>query len=206
MTAESENDDVAVLVKAMENGDQDATTKLWEYCFPRLLNYSRAKLPDHLRRILDEEDVALSAFKSFCIRAQDGTLGEIGDRDSLWRLLFCITARKAQYYVRYQTCQKRGGGQVGGESTFKRGSDREPGINQIAAESSGPATLSAFAENCQDLFDSLDDDKLRAIALLRVEGYSVDEIASKMGCAKRSIERRLRLIRTIWNAESPPEK
>lgn len=204
-TKPSGSDDVAELIKAMEAGDQYATSQLWELCFPKLLNYSRAKLPAHMRRVLDEEDVALSAFKSFCIRAKDGAFGEIDDRDALWRLLFCIAGRKAQQYVRHQTCQKRGGGKVGGESTFKGEVDHISGINQIEGHARGPVTLSDFAQDCQEMFDLLDDDKLRAIALLRVEGYSVDEIAAKMECAKRSVERRLRLIRTIWNSESRQE-
>ncbi len=66
------NDDVTGWVRSVENGDAQAAADLWEYCFPRLLNYSRKKLPDHLRRVLDEEDVALSAFKSFCLARPRG--------------------------------------------------------------------------------------------------------------------------------------
>jgi DNA-directed RNA polymerase specialized sigma24 family protein len=31
-----------------------------------------------------------------------------------------------------------------------------------------------------------------------MEGQSVDEIATKLGCAPRSVKRKLQLIRTIW--------
>ncbi len=193
-------------IRSLEAGDEDAATALWQYCFPRLLSYSRGKLPAHLRRVLDEEDVALSAFKSFCIGAAKGSLGDIKGRDELWRLLYCISARKANGYVRNQTRQKRGGGLVAGESTFKSASlpDGQNGIDQVADPSASPATLAQFANDCQQLFEMLHDDMLQTIAILRIEGYSVDEIASRVGCAKRSVERRLQLIRKIWNSADLP--
>ena len=43
----------------------------------------------------DEEDVALSAFDSFCRGAQRGRFPQLDDRDNLWRLLVVITSRKA---------------------------------------------------------------------------------------------------------------
>ncbi len=194
--------DVTAIIKRVEAGDEDASTELWNLCFPRLLNYCRNKLPDHMRRILDEEDVALSAFKSFCIGAGNGAFGDIKGRDELWRLLFCIAGRKASGYLRHQTRQKRGGGQVSGESIFLSG-DRPSsvdGIEQIADTAQSPASMAQFANDCQKLFDMLDDNNLQTIALLRIEGHSVDEIADRVGCAKRTVERRLNLIREIWKS------
>ena len=195
-----ESNDVTLWIRSMENGNHEAASELWEYCFPKLLKYSRGKLPNHLRRALDEEDVALSAFKSFYLRANRGDLGPIDGRDELWKLLYCITARKALGYVRHQTREKRGGGLVQGESIFAVGSDPESrgNIDEFAADAITPALRAEFADQCQHLLAMLDDDVLETIALLRVEGYSVDEIASRVGCAKRSVERRLKLIRTIW--------
>lgn len=193
-------DEVAAWVDALQEGDAEATEKLWEFCLPRLLRYSKNKLPPHLRRVLDEEDVALSAFKSFCIRAADGSLGEIHDKDQLWKLLLCITSRKASGYLRHQTRQKRGGGLVGGESTFLPGDGSEAfaGIEGVADSAASPAMLAEFQNTCENLLEQLDDDVLRTVAMLRLEGYSVNEIAERMDCAKRSIERRLNLIRAIW--------
>ena len=86
--------EITVWIKAVEDGDDAAASELWSYCFPRLLNYSKKKLPSHLRRALDEEDVALSAFKSFCLAAAKGNFPELQGRDDLWRLLLCIASRK----------------------------------------------------------------------------------------------------------------
>ncbi len=201
------DDDVTRWVRLIEDGDEQAATALWQYCFPKLLAYSRRKLPDHLRRILDEEDVALSAFKSFCLGAANGALRDVKSRDELWRLLYCITSRKAQGYIRHQTRAKRGGGTVAGESIFKSKSqsDGESGMDQVADPSASPAMLAQFANDCQKLFEMLEDEMLQTIALLRIEGYSVDEISQRVGCAKRSVERRLQLIRMIWQSSESME-
>ncbi len=195
--------DVTVWLRALEAGDQDAAGLLWTYCYPRLLRHARHRLPERMRRVLDEEDVALSAFKSLCLRAAQGSFGEIQDRQELWRLLLCIATRKAQGYVRHETRQKRGGGKVCGESIFAPGdsSNGDAGIDQIPQGASVAETPEEFAQQCQDLFDALADEALQTIAMLRMEGYRVDEIAERVGCARRSVERRLNLIRTIWQAE-----
>ncbi len=196
------NEELTARIKLVEAGDQQASAELWSYCFPRLLNFCRSKLPDHMRRVLDEEDVALSAFKSFCLGAGSGALGDITSPDELWRLLFCIARRKAQGYVRHQSRQKRGGGDVRGESVFLPVDGDSPiaGIDHVADDSPSPFTLAQLTNDCQVLLEMLEDEKLQTIALLRLEGYSVDEIATRMGCAKRSVERRLSLIRSIWKS------
>lgn len=195
--------DVTIWIRSLETGDAEAAEQLWAYCFPRLLSYSRGKLPAGLRRVLDEEDVALSAFKSFCFGAAKGSLGQIQGRDELWKLLYCITARKATGEIRRETRQKRGGGKVSGESVFitADGGEVSSGLQNFPSAEPTPAELFEFTNQCEKLFDILDDDVLRAIAILRVEGYAVEEIASRVGCARRSVERRLNLIRTIWTRE-----
>jgi RNA polymerase sigma factor (sigma-70 family) len=191
-------------IESLETGDEDAAARLWEYCFPRMLRYASRRLPDNLRRAMDEEDVAISAFRSFCMATARGAFTELNGRDELWRLLLCITARKARARIRHETREKRGGGKVGGESILMTGSDQGSGgqIGQVPGHSPSPEMLAQFADECQWLLDQLGDDTLKAIALLRVEGYTVDEIAQRVGCAKRSVERRLTLIRKTWSHHS----
>ena len=42
---------------------------------------------------------------------------------------------------------------------------------------------------------------VRRVALLRMEGYSNDQIAERLGCGLRSVERKLARIRKRWLAE-----
>jgi DNA-directed RNA polymerase specialized sigma24 family protein len=34
-----------------------------------------------------------------------------------------------------------------------------------------------------------------------MEGYTIDEIAAKLGCVARTVDRKLRLIRRTWEKE-----
>ena len=49
--------------------------------------------------------------------------------------------------------------------------------------------------------DLLGDDELRRVAQRRMEGDSVEEIATLFKYASRSIKRKLQLIREIWERE-----
>lgn len=206
MSSESEGGDVTLWIESLREGDDAAATQLWEYCFPRLLRYSKRRLPEHLRKVMDEEDVALSAFKSLVHNAQRGGLAEVESRESLWKLLTCIAARKASGYVRHEKRKKRGGGLVRGESIFQvDGESAQPGIQQVPNSNQEGGLIGQFGEQCCELLELLDDDTLRAIAILRMEGYSVEEVAERIGCSKRSVERRLSLVRRIWQ-ESEKDK
>src|SRR5438477_5346017 len=110
------NDDVTEWVRQLEAGDRDAAGGLWEAYYRRLVGLARGKLRDLPRRAADEEDVALSAFDSFCRGAEQGRFPRLDDRDNLWRLLVVITERKACDLVQHEHRQKRGGGEVRGES------------------------------------------------------------------------------------------
>jgi DNA-directed RNA polymerase specialized sigma24 family protein len=58
-----------------------------------------------------------------------------------------------------------------------------------------------MAEQCEILLQRLGDDTLREVAVLKLEGYRNQEMAGRMGCSLRSIERKLELIRKVWQHE-----
>jgi DNA-directed RNA polymerase specialized sigma24 family protein len=180
----------------LQAGDPAAAQQLWERYFRRLVGLARARLRGAPRRAADEEDVALSAFDSFCRHAEQGRFPQLADRDGLWRLLVTITARKAAHQVRDECRQKRGGGAA-------PAGDAEAVLAEALSREPDPEFAAGVAEECQRLLDRLGDRDLRAVALLRMEGYSVEEVAEKLGCAPRSIKRKLALIRTVWEKETP---
>ena len=90
-------------------GDRDATQKLWQRYFQRLVALARQKLRGAPRGMVDEEDVALNALDSFFRGAEQGRFPRLHDRDDLWYLLLVITERKAIDLVNHEKAQKRGG-------------------------------------------------------------------------------------------------
>jgi DNA-directed RNA polymerase specialized sigma24 family protein len=207
MTAE-ERGSVTGWLGNLREGDQAAAQPLWERYFSKLVVVARGKLK-RMRRTTadqDEEDAALSAFNSFCAGAARGQFPQLADREDLWRLLVVITARKAMAQANREGRQKRGGGRVVEEAVLvgkglAGGDGSIAGLERIAAAGPTPEFAAMMAEECRRLLDALGDESLRQVALSRMEGYNNDEIADQLGCARRTVARRLELIRKTWMAE-----
>jgi DNA-directed RNA polymerase specialized sigma24 family protein len=187
----------------LQAGEQAAAQLLWERYFKRLVGLARKKLHGGPRRAADEEDVALSAFDSFCRNAEDGRFPQLFDRDSLWRLLVVITSRKAAHLRRDEGRQKRGGG-VEHVSDGAAGADEASVLEQVLSREPGPAFAAQVADEYKALLARLRDPELEAVALWRMEGYTVEEIAERLGCVARSVKRKLRVIRGLWESEMGP--
>ncbi|WP_165222408.1 ECF-type sigma factor [Aquisphaera insulae] len=195
----------------LRGGDLAAAQPLWERYFGKLVTLARAKLTRqrHPRAEADEEDAALSAFNSFCAGVADGRFPQLADREDLWKILMTITVRKSYAQVQRQRRLKRGGGKVVEEAALRgpggdgaEGGLPAGGLDLLAGEGPSPELAAMVAEECARLLDVLEDDGLREVAIRRMEGYTSDEIASQLGCARRTVARRLDLIRKTWLADA----
>jgi DNA-directed RNA polymerase specialized sigma24 family protein len=197
----SNGESVTQWLHGIKAGNGTEIQHLWDRYFERLVRLAGAKLPGHCRRAFDEEDVAISAFQSFCDRAGKGQFPQLSDRDDLWRLLAALTTRKAAWMIRHQTRQKRGGGRVLGESAFPA---RDPaatasgGLAEILGNGPTPDDAARFADALEQFIKKLDDATLKTITFRKLEGRSVQEISAELGTSTKTIDRKLRLIRAIW--------
>ncbi|HVJ69652.1 MAG TPA: ECF-type sigma factor [Caulifigura sp.] len=195
---------VELWIDQLKAGDREATGKLWERYFRRLVGLARKKLADRPRLGADAEDVALSAFDSFFRAAEAGRFPQLHDREELWHLLMTITVRKSQRLVRDQTRQKRGGGKALGESAILGvGADgtKAGGFDLFASDDPDPRFAAQLVEEYDRLFARLGDPDLETIASMKLEGFTIAEIADRIGRAPASIERKLRMIRELWTRE-----
>jgi DNA-directed RNA polymerase specialized sigma24 family protein len=190
-------------IARLRAGDHQAAAPLWERYFRRLVELARARLQGAPRRAADEEDVALSAFDSFCRGAERGRFPDLLDRDNLWRLLVVLTARKAAHLKRDADRLRRGGG-TGPRERVPVGGE-EADLEQVMGPEPTPEFAAQVAEECRRLLDRLGDDELRAVALWKMEGYTNEEIAAKLACGLRSVGRKLRVIRGVWEQETGHE-
>jgi DNA-directed RNA polymerase specialized sigma24 family protein len=183
----------------LKGGDSRAAHHLWQRYFHRVVALARAKLGHAPRAVADEEDAALSAFRNLCEGAAQGRFDQLQDRDDLWRLLVVITARKAADLKKQQNRVKRGGGRILGQSDLDGGDSRGPGaLELIAGDEPTPEFIAELAEEYRRRLDRLGDVTLRRVALLRLEGYDYDEIAERLGIARRTVARKLEMIRDAW--------
>jgi DNA-directed RNA polymerase specialized sigma24 family protein len=183
----------------LKAGDPSAAQDLWNRYFQQIVSLARKKLLGTRRQVIDEEDVALSAFASFCRGAALGRFPQLTDRTDLWRLLVVLTARKVFQFSRDQDRQKRGG--KAGPYRSPTSTDVERELEKIVSREPSPEFAAQVADECQRLLTLLGTFELRSIALWKMEGYTVDEIAGRLGCARTTVERRLRLIRSLWKEE-----
>lgn len=195
-------DDITQLIARARQTDDAAAAAIWDAYFDNLTIYARRKLAAMPRRSVDEEDVVLSAMNSFFDGAKKGKF-QPRDRDELWKLLATITVRKATAQLRKHYAKKRGGGDVRGESVFMRPGDASEnfGIDQVLDDKQLPEMSLKLAGTCEEMLEQLGDDSLRRIALMRLEGFSNDEIATELNVSLATVKRKLKRIREAWTSE-----
>jgi DNA-directed RNA polymerase specialized sigma24 family protein len=134
--------------------------------------------------------VALSAFDTFCRGAAQGRFPQLADRHDLWRLLVLITGHKALDRLRHERRQKRGGGAAAAVA-----------LEEVIGPEPTPDFAAQVAEKCRRLLALLGDPELETVALWKTEGYSTEEIAARLGYVPRTVQRKLHLIRQVWEKE-----
>lgn len=181
-------DPVTLWIHQIKQGDHGAVQQLLDRYFGRLVQLARARLQGLPALAAYDEDVALSAFKSLCLGAERGNFPRLLDRDDLWRLLAVMTVRKTIDLQR----RRRPEQPVGPED-----------LEGLLSREPSPELAAELSEGYRALLERLGDPQLEAIALWKVEGYTNEEIATRLGCVVRSVERKLQRIRILWEEDLP---
>jgi DNA-directed RNA polymerase specialized sigma24 family protein len=166
---------------SQREGGGSAAGLLRERYFCQVVQLARSRLRDLRRGAAGEEEVAPGAFASLRRGAGQGRSKELSDRDGLWRSLVVLTVRKA-------TDLRREKGAHGAE---------EPDLTQVLSREPTPDEAMQVAQEGRRLFDLLDDPELRSIALWKMDGHSNEDIAGRLGCVARTVERRLGAVRSL---------
>ena len=177
--------DITFWLELLKNGDEEASQPLWERYYGKLVVLARKRLANVPLREVDEEDFAQSAFKSFCLGARDGRFPRLNDRHDLWKVLFTITARKVSAHHRRR-------------NAAKRADPERLEHDQIVSAEPTPEDVALIGEAVAELLKKLPDDTYREIAQMKMEGYQNKEIARAIGCVPRTVERKLMVIREVW--------
>ncbi len=199
MATSSDDGSITRCLGLIRAGDRAAAQPHWERYFGRLVALARGRLRASPRGLDGAEDVALSAFDSFYRRAEDGQFPKLQDRGDLWQVLYVLTVRKAINLLHHQTRRSRGGGRVRTLSDLE-----DLGASGFLDPELTPQLAAIMAEECRRRLEALGDPTLRQVALWRLEGYTVAEIAGRLGCVEKTVERKLRRIREAWDAGGTP--
>lgn len=179
--------------------DEDACHDLWALYFGRVLAVARRHAKKLSSRDTTEEDVALSAMKSFFRAAEQGAFDRVDDRNDLWRLLAEITRRKAHQHNRRHLAKRRGAGAVVALTDASPGNPTTSSPSDLALEPlSDEGFVGQMLLELNERLDSLPDPLLRGIVLMRLEGHELSEIAAHFGTARATICRKLSVVRELW--------
>ncbi len=193
-------DDPGLIARWLDDlraGEGEAARRLWDCYFDRMVSLARAELRSRRREAVeDEEDAALIAFDSFCRGLARGRFEKLHDSDDLWRLLALLTVRKARDQLERQSARKRGGGRV----SVVEPPDLRDELDHLAGREPTPELAAMVADEYVHLGNDLGDESLRRVLDLRMDGYTREEIAERLGCAVRTVGRKLEMIRTAMAA------
>jgi DNA-directed RNA polymerase specialized sigma24 family protein len=197
-------DSITIWFNRLADGDEQAADRIWQRYWTQMIGHARAKLARLPLRASDEEDVALSAMNSFFQGVAANRFPDVDNRDDLRALLLFITARKVTQHRRKEFRLKRGGGRVVSASAFaEHGSPSDAQlVESVVGREPTPELAAEFCEQFQNLLVALGDESLREIAVWKLDGYTNDEIAHRIQRTTRSVERKLRLIREIWESSN----
>jgi RNA polymerase sigma factor (sigma-70 family) len=187
MVSSEASQSITRLIRAVQDGSDSAVRPLLEAYFNRLVQLARKRLQNLSGLGGYDEDVALRSFHSVYQRLRDPARPlDLSGRDDLWRLLATRTISRAIDLIR-----RHRSGEVPGDLD----------VSQLLAREPTPEEAAEVADECRRLLDSLPEPELRQIALWKVEGCTNEEIAARLDCVPRTIERKVSRIRLFWKHE-----
>jgi RNA polymerase sigma factor (sigma-70 family) len=193
---------VSAWIEQLKAGDEAALGKLHTRYWPYLVGLARRKLRHAPRRVADEEDVAQQAFWGFYQSLRAGRLPRLTNRHELLALLSHITACQAANELKHELgVQKRGSGRVRGESALDAAADSSQagtrGLEQVADADLSPQEQ-IMLNDCYQHYVSELPEHLRNFAELYLAGLTHQEIADRLGCTERTVDRKMALILAHW--------
>jgi DNA-directed RNA polymerase specialized sigma24 family protein len=194
LTEDAAITEVTAWLRKLEAGHDLAAQRLWDVFFERLVRLAQERMRTNDRRIADAEDVALSAFASFCRGIENQRFPQLTDRHGLWRLLVSITIHKLLHLQRDQSRLKRGGHFI---ATEPLSNSARSAVDELISREPTPEFAAQVAEQYDRWIRALDSEELKRLAEWKLEGFTNDEIAAKSGRSTRTVERKLNLIRKI---------
>jgi DNA-directed RNA polymerase specialized sigma24 family protein len=151
---------------------------------------------------VDGDDIAGEVFTEFLKGVQGDRFQRLNDRRDFWQVLAMLTERRVIAHWRRERAQKRGGGEVLGESALQGAHDDDQRVmRNIVGREPTPEFAAEFAETLQRLMSALNDDLLKRLASDLLAGCTPEEMATRQRIALPAVKRKLRLIRDTWQQE-----
>ncbi len=188
------------LVDLFRRGDQDAAREIVDRYLDRLLTLARRRISQRLASRVDPEDIVQSVFRTFFVRLKEGQF-VFQDQDDLCKLLMRITLHKTLRQVAYHKAAKRDP-----SLETPQGSHHSEQLSALFDQEPTQEATVTFLDQLEHFLTQLRPQE-REILEMRLQGFSNEEIAKKLGIYDRKIRRVIEHVRDIALKEglSPDE-
>ena len=194
---------VSILISKVKEGDEDSVRELWNRYSGALVRSAQTRISKQVAAKVDSEDLAQSVFFAIYRGAVEDKFDQLNDRAGFWTLVLAITRRKAVDRIRNLTAAKRGGAAAMRASQEAVGESVANIVDRAPSREVDPQV----EVECEDLLESLKQQldiedasgMLTRVAMSRIAGLSVKEIAAELDRTERTVERKLSLIRSLWS-------
>lgn len=177
---------LSLLIQNWNEQESGAVERIQADYLPRLQAFSRKRLAGLPGAAVEADDVVQSALKSLCLYMRKERPCGPQDRQEIWRLLCHIVACKTARRRRHQA-RGRPGARVNPMTDLDSTADD---IALLLAD----VRTDEFDVTLADSLESMDP-VLAQIALLLIDGYTHEEIAQRIGCARRTVLRKIELLK-----------
>ncbi len=151
--------------------------------------FARTRLPSDVSSRVDEEDIVQSVFRSFFRRNQGNEFFYFDDSLDVWSLLAAMTYRKVINTIKHHHRDRR-------RTTREQSSSTSDGSSQLADRNPTPEELNILVDYLAWILNHLNPAQ-REIIQLRLEGYTVAEIADRVQLSQRTVKRALARARQL---------
>lgn len=184
------SDGDATIFAGLRRGDSAAVAAFCERYGPLIERLAERRLSAPLKRRIGADDVAQSVCRTFVRRAGQGEF-ELPDGGGLWGLLCAIALTKIREQTRFHLRQKRSLRDERGLDSVNAAGDRK--LPETAAEEPTPAETAEIADVFDRLIAEFDDEERRIIEL-KLQDFTLEEIASQMECSERTVRRFMKRV------------
>lgn len=186
---ESSIGSVTVWVKQLPAGDLAAQEAIFRRYQEPLVAYAAFRLKQLGVRATEADDIAQEVFMGLFRRTVDGKMPDLIDRDDLWLKLRRICGDRVKDARRKRTLNT--------ESALGDGVDVSVvGLARVAEQHFDDCVLTLEHGLLQHYLRQRSPD-LPEIASLRMQGYSIDQIAEKLQLPPRTVDRRVQWINEL---------
>lgn len=174
------------LLESARGGDQAALVELTRLYEPQLRIMARSRLGPALRPYLDSMDLVQSVHRSLMIGLRQDKFDIATPKDLIALAMTLVQRKVARQWRHLRRQQRLDSGIISG--------DLAQNFSSLSGSSDDPAKAAEFNDQLRHLCNSLDAGERRLVEM-RLEGYSIAEVARSMNIDPHLLRVRLSRLR-----------